>query len=82
MSLGSLRVKESLQVQNVESARSCPTQMAPHHSHINNHVPRKHLDVIRTKFQVINNCREILGGLVSAETKIQLSPICRDYRHI
>lgn len=51
-------------------------------SHVSNHLPHMQTKVIRTKFQVIRNCGEILEWLVSAGTKIQTSSICRYYRHI
>jgi len=69
-------------VQKIESARTLPNQLEPHKHHVSDHLPHVQLEVIRTKFQVIRNCREVLEGLVSIGTKIQLSPICRDYRHI
>jgi len=65
-----------------KSTISLPNQLVPRHCHISNHLPHGHLDVIRTKIQVIKICKEILRGLVSTKTKIQLSPICKDYRHI
>jgi len=66
--LESLRVKWKLHVQKAESARFLPSQLVPCRHHISNHLPQVLTKVIRTKFQVINNCREILGGLVSTDT--------------
>jgi hypothetical protein len=38
--------------------------------------------LIRTKFKVINNYRDEMGGLVSSGTKFQMTPNYRDEMHI
>jgi len=54
-----------LHVQKVESARSLPSQLEPHKRYVSNHLTHVQIEVIKTKFQVIKNCRESLEGLVS-----------------
>jgi len=50
---------------------SVPNQILPHHRNATNYVPHKQSNEIRTKTQMINNCKEEIGGLVSTRTKIQ-----------
>jgi len=50
--------------------------------HIANHYPRQEKNVIRTSFQMINNCRGKMEGLVSSGKKFQTTPNYRDEMHI
>ena len=57
------------------------TSLIPSH-HVANDSPPHQKNVIRTKIKMINIYNGKIEGLVSIETKIEPSPIWRDYRHI
>jgi len=59
-----------------------PNHHLPHGHHVSNDSPPQQKNIIRTKSQMIKFCSGRLEGLVTSGTKIQMTYICRDERHI
>jgi len=54
----------------------------PHGHHVANDSPPQQKNLIMTKSQMSNICKDKMGGLVSSEMKFQTTPNFRDEMHI
>ena len=69
--LGSLRAKKSFDLCFADVSWVIPSHHMPHKRHIANHPPPHQKNLIRTKFQMISNCRqnEIISNFRNANSK-------------